>query len=276
MKFDLPKDRSSIIKVIGVGGGGSNAVTHMFNQGITGVDFIICNTDQQALEMSGVPNKVQLGATLTEGRGAGSIPEVGKNSAIVTENDANSLLIQRVARLRQKENSSIRFIYQHINSIRFHKYVDIVNTSSGIPHISSKQINDFSILFPALPEQQKIATFLTAVDDKIQQLTKKKTLLEQYKKGVMQKIFKQEIRFKDEDGKEFTEWKDKRLADFLIPTLREIDKPKKKYLAIGLRSHCKGTFQKPNSEPGKIAMDKLFVVKENDLVVNITFAWENI
>lgn len=92
MKFDLPKDRSSIIKVLGVGGGGSNAVTHMHSQGITGVDFIICNTDQQALEMSGVPNKVQLGATLTEGRGAGSIPEVGKNSAIETIDDIKEIL----------------------------------------------------------------------------------------------------------------------------------------------------------------------------------------
>lgn len=92
MKFDLPKDRSSIIKVLGVGGGGSNAVTHMHSQGITGVDFIICNTDQQALEMSSVPNKVQLGATLTEGRGAGSIPEVGKNSAIETIDEIKEIL----------------------------------------------------------------------------------------------------------------------------------------------------------------------------------------
>jgi len=92
MKFDLPKDRSSIIKVLGVGGGGSNAVTHMYNQGITGVDFIICNTDQQALEMSGVPNKIQLGATLTEGRGAGAIPEVGENSAIETIDEIKSIL----------------------------------------------------------------------------------------------------------------------------------------------------------------------------------------
>ena len=92
MKFDLPKERSSIIKVIGVGGGGSNAVTHMFNQGITGVDFVICNTDQQALEMSTVPNKIQLGTTLTEGRGAGSMPEVGKNSAIETIDDIKEIL----------------------------------------------------------------------------------------------------------------------------------------------------------------------------------------
>jgi cell division protein FtsZ len=82
MKFDLPKDQASIIKVFGVGGGGSNAVNHMYNQGIKGVDFVICNTDAQALEQSPIPNKIQLGTTLTEGLGAGANPEVGKNAAI--------------------------------------------------------------------------------------------------------------------------------------------------------------------------------------------------
>ncbi len=82
MEFDLPKEISSIIKVIGVGGGGSNAVNHMFSLGIKGVDFIVTNTDQQALDMSPVPTRIQLGVTLTQGRGAGSKPEVGKNAAI--------------------------------------------------------------------------------------------------------------------------------------------------------------------------------------------------
>ncbi len=82
IQFELPKEQSSIIKVIGVGGGGSNAVNHMYRQGISGVDFIICNTDKQALDISPVPIKIQLGQTLTQGLGAGSIPEVGKNSAI--------------------------------------------------------------------------------------------------------------------------------------------------------------------------------------------------
>jgi cell division protein FtsZ len=82
MKFDLPKDQASIIKVFGVGGGGSNAVNHMYNQGISGVDFVICNTDAQALEQSPIPNKIQLGTTLTEGLGAGANPEVGRNAAI--------------------------------------------------------------------------------------------------------------------------------------------------------------------------------------------------
>ena len=92
MQFEMLKEKSSIIKVIGVGGGGGNAVNHMYRQGITGVDFIICNTDAQALELSPIPNKVQLGASLTEGMGAGSIPEVGKNSAIENIDDIKEML----------------------------------------------------------------------------------------------------------------------------------------------------------------------------------------
>jgi len=82
ISFDLPKNQSNVIKVIGVGGGGSNAINHMFKQGIKGVDFIVCNTDAQALQNSSVPNKIQLGMHLTEGLGAGANPEVGQQSAI--------------------------------------------------------------------------------------------------------------------------------------------------------------------------------------------------
>jgi cell division protein FtsZ len=86
--FEMPrKDNASIIKVIGVGGGGSNAVNHMFRQGITGVDFMVCNTDHQALNTSPVPIKIPLGQNLTEGRGAGSIPEIGRKAAIESIDD---------------------------------------------------------------------------------------------------------------------------------------------------------------------------------------------
>ncbi len=87
MNFDLPVDRSSIIKVIGVGGGGSNAVNHMFKQGIKDVNFIVCNTDAQALSNSPVSIKVQLGESLTEGRGAGNKPEIGRQAAIENLDD---------------------------------------------------------------------------------------------------------------------------------------------------------------------------------------------
>ena len=80
IQFDLPKDQSSIIKVIGVGGGGSNAVNHMFSQNIDGVDFIICNTDAQAIALSNVPNRIQLGPNLTGGLGAGANPAIGRQA----------------------------------------------------------------------------------------------------------------------------------------------------------------------------------------------------
>lgn len=92
LEFNLPKERSSILKVIGVGGGGSNAVNHMYEQGIKGVDFIVCNTDQQALDISPVPIKVQIGETLTGGRGAGAQPEVGRNAAVESIDEIKEIL----------------------------------------------------------------------------------------------------------------------------------------------------------------------------------------
>jgi cell division protein FtsZ len=92
ISFDLPKNQSNVIKVIGVGGGGSNAINHMFKQGIKGVDFIVCNTDSQALQNSPVPNKIQLGVTLTEGLGAGANPDVGHQSAIESMEEIEKML----------------------------------------------------------------------------------------------------------------------------------------------------------------------------------------
>ena len=101
VNFQFPKTSSSIIKVIGVGGGGCNAVNHMFEEGIAGVDFIICNTDSQALENSPVPVKIQLGVTLTEGRGAGNMPQMGEDAARENYEDLKNAL---------KENTKMLFI----------------------------------------------------------------------------------------------------------------------------------------------------------------------
>lgn len=92
ISFDLPKNQSNVIKVIGVGGGGSNAINHMFKQGIKGVDFVVCNTDSQALQNSAVPNKIQLGVSLTEGLGAGANPEVGHQAALESISDIEKML----------------------------------------------------------------------------------------------------------------------------------------------------------------------------------------
>ena len=92
LSFDLPKNQSNVIKVIGVGGGGSNAINHMYSKGIKGVDYVVCNTDAQALENSNVPNKIQLGVNLTEGLGAGANPIVGEKAAIENLNEIKSML----------------------------------------------------------------------------------------------------------------------------------------------------------------------------------------
>lgn len=116
--------------------------------------------------------------------------KVGKNSALVTNADADSLLIQRVARLRAKQKGVIQFIFQQINSKMFHSYVDKINTSGGIPHISLKQIESFEIPFPPTPEeQQNIASCLSSLDELIAAQAEKIEGLKRHKKGLMQGLF---------------------------------------------------------------------------------------
>lgn len=115
--------------------------------------------------------------------------KVGKNSALVTDADAGALLVQRVARLRSGCETTIRFVFQHINSNIFHTYVDRINTSGGIPHISLKQISDFKICFPETREQQRIADCLSSLDDLIAAQIQKIDALKTHKKGLMQQLF---------------------------------------------------------------------------------------
>ena len=115
--------------------------------------------------------------------------KVGKNSALVTEYDAGALLIQRVARLRTDDPTMIQFIFLHVNSPLFHRYVDRINTSSGIPHISAKQIRDFAIYFPTRAEQRKIAECLGSLDELIAAQARKLAALKTHKKGLMQQLF---------------------------------------------------------------------------------------
>ena len=127
ISFDLPKNQSNVIKVIGVGGGGSNAINHMFQQGIKGVDFVICNTDAQALENSPVPNKIQLGVRETEGLGAGADPEVGRKAAEESFDDIKGLL---------HTNTKMVFITAGMGG----------GTGTGAAPIIAKQAKDMGIL----------------------------------------------------------------------------------------------------------------------------------
>ncbi len=147
--------------------------------------------------------------------------KVGKNVALIKKEDSGALLIQRVARLRAKDNSDINFIYQNINNSKFHKYVDIVNTSSGIPHISSEQINEYEVGFPTLSEQTKIASFLSLIDERIQAQSKIIEGLRVLKTAISKKIFSQQLRF----GRFSDEWETKKLCEVAENIQSGKDKP---------------------------------------------------
>ncbi|SHI60960.1 type I restriction enzyme, S subunit [Mesonia phycicola] len=136
----------------------------------------------------------------------------GANSGDVSISKIAGAINQAILCIRTEENKN--FLYQRLS----YKKTSIVNTylQGGQGNLSAKIVKKISVNFPPLPEQQKIADFLSAVDNRIQNLEKKKELLEQYKKGITQKIFKQEIRFKDDDGKAFPEWEEKKLGYYFV------------------------------------------------------------
>ena len=125
-------------------------------------------------------------------------------------------LLSSVAFIRVNHENNNHFLCQLIASPIGQNEIRKSIAGQALKRITLTKLNGFRQFFPSLPEQQKIANFLTAVDDKIQQLTKKKKLLEQYKKGVMQKIFSQEIRFKDDDGNDYPDWEEKKLGELII------------------------------------------------------------
>ena len=145
-----------------------------------------------------------------------------------------------------------------------------LRNKGGQPLISQKPIYLLIICHPLKPEQQKIAQILSTWDRAIEIQTK---LIKKYvlrKKRLMQQLLTGKKRFEGFEN----EWNAMKFSDFLKPISRQVDKPKEEYLSIGIRSHGKGTFQKRDFDPEKIQLEKLFVVKKDDLIVNITFAWE--
>jgi type I restriction enzyme S subunit len=148
--------------------------------------------------------------------------KVGKNIAVADLEFHNSFLIQRVARIRLPKEL-VWFYFQQLWSWNFERYVFTINTSSGIPHISEKQIRKFKVSKPSLQEAQKISSLFELVNKKINLLTKKKENLETYKKGLMQKLFSQELRFKREDGTDYPNWEAKHLGELCSITTGKLD-----------------------------------------------------
>jgi type I restriction enzyme, S subunit len=142
---------------------------------------------------------------------------------------------------------------------------------NSVVHIYSKDLGKLKISLPPLPEQKKIAQILSTWDESIQATQSLIKKLEIQKKGLMQRLLSGETRIQ---GFENSKWQLKKLRELITPTIREVPKPNREFLGLGLRSHGKGTFLKHNFDPKKIEMESLFTVRENDLIVNITFAWE--
>lgn len=173
--------------------------------------------------------------------------------------------------LQTKNELQIQFLYQSLQNkpIVMEEYKR---------HFST--LRERIVFYPDIDtgEQQKIADCLSSLDDLITAQTQKVEALKQHKKGLMQQLFPAEgetfpkLRFPEfeNDG----EWQSRELSEIVTPVVREVSKPEANYLALGIRSHGKGTFHKPDQAPQKNSMDKLYLVNKGDLIVNITFAWE--
>jgi len=158
-------------------------------------------------------------------------------------------------------------LFSHFLDAQFHSFV----VGSNYPAINSSDVKNLKIPLPPLSEQKKIAEILSCWDTAIETTQNFIEKLQLRKKGLMQQLLTGEKRLPGFSG----QWAETTLNNFIRITLRPITKPNQPYLASGLRSHGKGIFHKPNFDPNSIAMDTLYEVKENDLVVNITFAWEH-
>ncbi|MGU9280485.1 restriction endonuclease subunit S [Clostridium perfringens] len=172
------------------------------------------------------------------------------------------------------ENNA-KFIFTQTKTLNYEKWVKVMSMRSGQPGINSQEYSSYKIKVPSLQEQEKIANFLSKVDSIIEKQEKKVQYCNSYKKGMMQKIFSQKIRFKDENGRDYPEWEERALKKIIIEDLYPVNKPNVAYEKLSVRSHAKGTFSSRVDDPATVAMDTLYEVKENQLIVNITFAWEH-
>ena len=170
-----------------------------------------------------------------------------------------------VAAIRAKSGADTLFITFQVESAV--KSILTLTTGSTFPNIDGKSIKTIQFPLPPLSEQQKIAEILSTWDKAIELQEKQISYSNEHKKGFMQKLL-----FKREAINIL--WTGTKLRNCLIPTSYPVNKPSEPYYALGIRSHCKGTLVRYIEDPNKIAMDTLYEVKENELIVNITFAWE--
>ncbi len=212
----------------------------------------------------------------------GSKPDLIESAVgrgILVRNSDAGFLNQNMLKINCNKSVSNIFIYGYISSKRYSEYINSIQRgNANQSNITVKDLFMYTIHLPSLPEQQKIADCLSSLDELINAHTKKHETLKTYKKGLMQKLFPAEgervpeLRFPE--FKDAGEWEEKAIGELFEEKSRVITKPKGHYTGLGIRSHGKGTFLKEYQDPEKNSMDKLFIVKKDDLIVNITFAWE--
>ena len=170
-----------------------------------------------------------------------------------------------------QNNVDCIYLSYSLNSDLMTKQKRKLGQGYSVVHIYSSGLNKLYVPLPPLPEQKKIAEILSSWDEAIEQVANLINAKVAYKKALMQKLLTGKLRFKEFSKKAFHKTE---LGKFLSPTPRPLPRPNSSYTALGIRSHGKGTFLKTIENPETVMMDTLYEVKENDLIVNITFAWE--
>lgn len=201
----------------------------------------------------------------------GGFNQIGRTGLLKSPATTN----QALSVLKPKDRLVLPSYLQHYLNAHVGRWKRFAASSRKDPNITSSDVGSFYVTFGSIQEQQKIADFLTSIDIKISQLTEKHHLLKEYKKGVMQQIFSQQLRFKDEVGKKFPDWTQARVDYFIerVSNPVEVD-AQTDYREIGIRSHGKGIFHKEPTTGYDIGNKRVFWVKPNALVLNIVFAWE--
>jgi type I restriction enzyme, S subunit len=167
------------------------------------------------------------------------------------------------------------YVFHILSKMRDNREWKKLSQGSTFESINGNDIKNILVNIPSKAEEQiKISDFFDTINSKIKLQQEKIVLLKEQKKGYMQKIFNQELQFKNANGNSFPNWEGKLVSDILKLNLREVDKPTNAYMRLGLRSHARGTFHELVTNVESVSMDKLYVVHEGDFIINITFAWE--
>lgn len=217
-------------------------------------------------------NKVEYGDLLFL-RSSETRKDVGKSSVYLDE-DEFALFGGFVIRGKKQVDYHPYFLKLNLESPKVRNQISSKAGGSTRFNVSQSILSSIEISIPSQNEQEKIADFISYFDKKIQLQQEKIDLLKEQKKGYMQKIFSQELRFKDENTKDFPDWENNLVKDVLSLNLRGVPKPTSAYTRLGLRSHAKGTFHELVSDVDSVNMDTLYEVHDGDFIINITFAWE--